>query len=56
MKTIMKIMAVTGLMLTIVPAILVFNGVLDWQTHATLMFVGMILWFASAPSVMKKKA
>lgn len=38
-----------GLLLTIVPACLVFGGCLTWQAHAHLMTAGMLLWFLTAP-------
>ena len=38
-----------GLLLTLVPGCLVFAGALPWETHANLMFAGMVLWFLAAP-------
>lgn len=38
-----------GLLLTIVPACMVFAGGLPWATHANLMVAGMLLWFFTAP-------
>lgn len=38
-----------GLLLTIVPACMVFAGALPWATHASLMVAGMLLWFLAAP-------
>jgi hypothetical protein len=49
----MKITAILlssiGLLLTLVPAFLHFFGQISWNTHAQLMFAGMILWFVFAP-------
>lgn len=38
-----------GLLLTIVPACMVFAGALPWAIHAGLMAAGMLLWFLTAP-------
>jgi len=38
-----------GLALTVVPAVLVFLGTISWSTHAMLMAIGAVLWFATAP-------
>jgi hypothetical protein len=45
MKTILTVVAALGLILTIVPSIFVAIGQLEWQTHANLMTLGMIVWF-----------
>jgi len=49
MKHLLKAGSVAGLGLTVVPAFLVFSGALTWHTHAVLMAVGAVLWFATAP-------
>ena len=48
MKIALGLGGLLGLLLTIVPSILVAMGLLDWQTHATLMTIGMIVWFVAA--------
>jgi hypothetical protein len=48
MKTVLGLAALISLLLTIVPSILVAMGLLSWQAHATLMTIGMIVWFVSA--------
>ena len=48
MKIALALGALIGLLLTIVPSILVAMGLLSWQTHATLMTIGMIVWFIAA--------
>ncbi|MEQ8241104.1 MAG: hypothetical protein RIA69_17945 [Cyclobacteriaceae bacterium] len=53
MKTILKIISLIGLILTLVPALLVFYGVIDKSTDFMLMTIGVVLWFASAPFWMK---
>jgi hypothetical protein len=55
MKTLLKVISYIGLALTIVPSILVFNGVITKQTHFTIMTVGMVLWFATAVFWIKDK-
>jgi hypothetical protein len=55
MKTILKLISLAGLCLTIVPAVLVFVGRIEWQDHAYLMLLGTALWFLSAPFWMHKK-
>ncbi|HEX2101492.1 MAG TPA: hypothetical protein VHF69_12550 [Candidatus Synoicihabitans sp.] len=41
-------MAWLGLVLSIIPALLVFRGTITWNTYQTLMVVGMLLWFVGA--------
>lgn len=48
MKIALGLGALIGLLLTIVPSILVAMGLLSWHTHATLMTIGMIVWFIAA--------
>ena len=55
MNTILRIVSFIGLVLTIVPSVLVFMEKLDWETHALLMAVGTLLWFATSPFWMRKR-
>ena len=55
METLLKFISAIGLALTVVPAFLVFAGVIGWTTHATLMVIGMIVWFISAPFWMSEE-
>lgn len=55
MTAILKIISLIGLLLTIVPAFLVFSGTIALEVHYTLMLFGTILWFGSAPFWMLKK-
>jgi len=55
MRVLFVILSLLGLCLTVVPAFFVFYGLLEWRVHTQLMFVGMILWFVSAPLWMKGK-
>lgn len=56
MKKILMTISYLGLLLTLVPSILVLNGILEIKNHYWLMTVGMVLWFASAPFWMKSKS
>ena len=49
MTVVLKLLSFVGLALTVVPAALVFLAGLAWETHAVLMGVGTVLWFATAP-------
>lgn len=55
MTQILKIVSFIGLVLTVLPSYLVFKNVIDFQVHTLLMFIGMILWFATSPFWMKEK-
>ena len=55
MMTVLKIVSLVGLLLTIVPAFLVFSGTLQLEQHYTLMLIGTLVWFLSAPFWMLKK-
>lgn len=54
MKALLKIISFAGLALTVIPAVLVFAGEITWDTHATLMLVGTIAWFATSPFWMEE--
>jgi len=55
MNTLLKLISFVGLGLVVVPAFLVFAGTLAWGTHATLMLVGTIAWFATSPFWMQEE-
>jgi hypothetical protein len=54
MKKVYILVSIFGLILTVVPAFLVFGNILTWDTHSILMIVGTLLWFVSTPLWMKK--
>ncbi len=54
-KILLGVLAITGLVLTILPSILVFNGMITLEQHKIFMLVGMLAWFAAAPFVMNQK-
>jgi hypothetical protein len=56
MKNILEIISLLGLVLTIVPSLLVFKGIIELNLHYILMIIGMVLWFGSAPFWMKSKS
>ncbi len=55
MRLLAQIVSLIGLLLTAVPAFLVFAGSMPFERHTLLMLVGTLLWFGSAPVWMKKK-
>lgn len=55
MKKLLIVISFIGLLLTIVPAFLVFYDVIELQKHFHLMALGTLLWFATAPFWMKTK-
>ncbi len=48
-RTLLGILAISGLALTLLPSVLVFTGALSGPANKVLMAVGMLLWFAAAP-------
>lgn len=55
MRKLLIIISIIGLILTIVPAILVFVQEISHQTSKHLMLVGMIMWFSTAFFWMKEQ-
>lgn len=49
MRTVLKIISYLALALTLIPAFLVFAGILSLETNKDLMFAGTIAWFLTAP-------
>jgi len=56
MKILLKILSFIGLIMTLVPSFLVFNGTISLDMNKWLMLLGTILWFVTAPLWMNKKA
>lgn len=54
MKSLIKFISYTGLGLTLIPSFLVFTGNISFDSSKILMFIGTIIWFASAPGWMNK--
>lgn len=55
MKILLCTLGLIGLLATVLPSILVLSGVIEPGTHKTVMVIGMIVWFATAPFFMKRK-
>jgi len=55
MKTILKIISYCALAATVVPSSLVYTGTIELELHKTIMLVGMIVWFLTAPFWMDRK-
>ncbi|HLW20276.1 MAG TPA: hypothetical protein VKX33_08135 [Cyclobacteriaceae bacterium] len=55
MKNLIIIISIVGLLLTLVPSFLVFLGLITLETGKTLMLIGTLVWFITAPSWMNKK-
>ena len=49
MNLLLKLLSYIGLGLTIIPAIVYFNGGLDTEQYKLMATVGMVLWFVTAP-------
>lgn len=47
-KKALQIASAVGLALSIVPALLLFGGVISRPTYRGLMVLGMVLWFGTA--------
>lgn len=55
MKIFLKLISMTGLLITLLSGILTGRSVLTLQTHYTYLLTGMALWFAAAPFWMKSQ-
>ncbi|MCB0555008.1 MAG: hypothetical protein KDD02_15770 [Phaeodactylibacter sp.] len=53
-RTLLGIFALSGLILTLLPSMLVFADVISAQTNKVLMALGMLLWFTLAPFWIKR--
>lgn len=54
LKKALQIVSFIGLAVSIVPAFLVFGGVIAKQTYLEIMLLGMVLWFSTAVFWIKK--
>lgn len=55
MKNLIIVISLISLLMTIVPAFLVFAGTITLEMNKTLMLMGTVGWFVTAPSWMNKK-
>ena len=54
MKLLWYLLGALGLGLTIIPAIMVFNGALSASENKNYMTIGMIIWFLAATKLIKR--
>jgi hypothetical protein len=54
-KIILITISFIGLALTIIPSFLVFDQKIPLEQNKTLMFIGTLVWFVTAPFWMKRK-
>ena len=54
MKLLIPILAISALGLTVIPAFLVFSGAMQMDVYKTLMTIGTVLWFVTAPIWFRK--
>ncbi len=55
-KNLLAFLAIAGLVLTLLPSLLVFNEMITFEMHRTLMAIGFVLWFVAAPGWMRERA
>ena len=55
MKIIYKILALAGLVVTLLPAWLCYSGSMTEQSMKTWVFAGTIIWFIGATPLLGKK-
>jgi hypothetical protein len=53
-KYILQAISFTGLAMSIIPAFLMFGGMLSKETYLHLMVAGMLIWFCTAVFWIKK--
>lgn len=56
MNKLIRMVAALGLALTIVPGLLIHFGNVSIDVNKQLMLAGTIIWFFSAPLLMKKNS
>ena len=55
MNIALKIISYTGLLLTILPSFLHFSGVIEFEQHKWITFLGTVLYLTTAPFWMNKE-
>ncbi len=55
LKITIRVLAVIGLILTILPSLLHFSGVIEMDTMKTWMAIGMFIWFLTGSFWLGKK-
>jgi cbb3-type cytochrome oxidase subunit 3 len=56
MKKYLRIVSFSGIALAVVSSLLVFNGTILMKTFFTLLFIGMVIWYATAPFWKRNKS
>ena len=56
MRVLLKIISLIGLLLTMITPVLIFMGKIDLEETKSLIALGMMAWFASAPFWINKKS
>lgn len=56
MSMLLKLLSFVALGLTVIPGFLIFSQIIAWNAYLTLMTVGTVLWFFTAPFWMKKES
>ncbi len=56
MKLLIKLISYTGLVLTLVPALLVFAGIINLNSFKVLLILGGLMWFTTAPFWVNKRS
>jgi hypothetical protein len=56
MKKYLRIISYLSIALAVVSSILVFKGTIVLKTHFTILFIGMLLWYATAPFWKRNKS
>ncbi len=55
MRNALKIASLAGLILTIAPGFLHFAGVIEFETHKWITFLGTVIYLSTAPFWMNKE-
>ena len=55
MRTLLKIVSFLGLLMTVSPAFLHFFGIIEFEQHKWITFLGTALYLGTAPFWMNKK-
>ena len=56
MRMVFRMVSIIGLVLTLIPAVLVFMQKIPFESHLWLMLLGTVIWFISAPFALKKES
>ena len=49
MKKILQLLSILGLISTVLPGLLVFMGIMEFEHYKLWVLGGTVLWFATAP-------